>query len=220
MRRIGCVVAIAVVVVLVASVVLGLIFHTALGPIGAFLHAYRWWIPAVAAVVGALLISQVLPRMLGQPRAASWRSHVLTAADAIQHELEARPVSRNQSESAFQDSVANAVLTHLKAARRAAAGDDRMLFPLFQVVVERWSGATVQTAFFNLHRAEIALVQLLPDSEIRARIPEALARLQTMDGSDPRRLAAALFTVAASLLRTDELQISSAELTATVNVSF
>jgi hypothetical protein len=42
----------------------------------------------------------------------------------------------------------------------------------------------------NLHEAEIALAQLLPDDEIQAGIPEALARLQTMDVTDPRRRAA------------------------------
>jgi hypothetical protein len=45
-------------------------------------------------------------------------------------------------------------------------------------------------AYVNLHEAEIALAQLLPDDEIQAGIPAALARLQTMDVTDPRRRAA------------------------------
>ena len=53
-----------------------------------------------------------------------------------------------------------------------------------------WTGAPLETAYVNLHEAEIALAQLLPNDQIQARIPEALARLQTMGLSDPRRRAA------------------------------
>jgi hypothetical protein len=56
--------------------------------------------------------------------------------------------------------------------------------------VDWWTGASVESAYVNLHEAEIALAQLLPEDEIQARIPEALARLQTMDVTDPRRRAA------------------------------
>ena len=55
---------------------------------------------------------------------------------------------------------------------------------------EWWTGASREGAYINLHQAEIALTQLLPDDEIQAAIPAALARLQTMDVTDPRRRAA------------------------------
>src|SRR4029450_12523632 len=62
----------------------------------------------------------------------------------------------------------------------------------------------------NVHEAEIALAQLLPGDQVKARIPEALARLQTMDVTDPRRLAAesrlAAETQLASTLSEDQLR--------------
>jgi hypothetical protein len=54
-------------------------------------------------------------------------------------------------------------------------------------LVDWWTGTSVEDAYANLHEAEIALAPHLPIAEIKARIPEALARLQTMDATDPRR---------------------------------
>lgn len=47
-----------------------------------------------------------------------------------------------------------------------------------------------EAAYVHLHEAEIAVAKILPHDQIKARIPEALARLQTMDVTDPRRRAA------------------------------
>ena len=83
---------------------------------------------------------------------------------------------------------------HLRAACRFAAWDEEENSNGGPSVGLRfnewWTGASSEGAYVNLHEAEIALAQLLPDDEIQAGIPAALARLETMDVTDPRRRAA------------------------------
>jgi hypothetical protein len=47
-----------------------------------------------------------------------------------------------------------------------------------------------EAAFRNLHAAEVAMVPLLSEEELRARIPEVLARLTKCSSKDPRKRAA------------------------------
>jgi hypothetical protein len=116
-----------------------------------------------------------------------WRSHVLAAADALYYQLDALPVAATPAEQALRRSVGEAVEHHLKAARKAAWPEDDKRLSVGAQFLDWWTGAPCEAAFVNLHEAEIALAQLLPDDQIQARIPEALARLQTMDVTDPRR---------------------------------
>jgi hypothetical protein len=84
-------------------------------------------------------------------------------------------------------------LGHNNHAGRAAGGrrlDGDRLAPVGEQFLDWWTGAPIETAYVNLHEAEIALAQLLPDDQIQAHIPAVLARLQTMDVTDPRRRAA------------------------------
>ena len=94
-------------------------------------------------------------------------------------------------------SIRQAVDDHLRAACKAAgsspdtSSDTSLVKPrIADQLRDSWTGANVEAAYINLHAAETALAQLLPNDEIEARIPEALARLQTMDVTDPRRRAA------------------------------
>jgi hypothetical protein len=104
-----------------------------------------------------------------------------------------QPPGRTRAQRELRDAVGQAVHDHLRAACRFAAWDEneeRKGPSVGRQFTEWWTGASCEGAYLNLHEAEIALVQLLPDDEIQAGIPEALARLQTMDVTDPRRRAA------------------------------
>jgi hypothetical protein len=79
---------------------------------------------------------------------------------------------------------------HLTVARKAAWPEEHNRLSVGEQFLDWWTGAPCEAAYANVHEAEIALAQLLSGDQIKARIPEALARLQTMDVTDPRRRAA------------------------------
>jgi hypothetical protein len=190
----------APVIVVAAAAVIG---RPALGrPVWSFLYAYRWWTPVVLAGVAVLLLVRVFSSFLRHPSGWPWRQNVLAAADAIEHQLHMLPDGRNPAEVELRQRTAEAVLDHLGAARDAARLEERKrpghqetpeprkLAAFRHPFLDWWTGTSVEAAYLNLHEAEIALAQLLPEEEIQARIPETLARLQTMDVTDPRRRAA------------------------------
>jgi hypothetical protein len=124
------------------------------------------------------------------PWGAPWRAHVLATADALQHQLEALPAAATPTEHELRRSIEQAIQHHLAIAREAAWPENDKRLPVGQQFLDWWTGAPIAAAYVNLHEAEIALAQLLPGDQIKAQIPEALARLQTMDVTDPRRRAA------------------------------
>jgi hypothetical protein len=196
MRRIVRVVAVVVVVLLVAAVATVIVRPALRRTIWSFVHDYRWWWSlALVVAVAVLLVRWLLRVFLVHPAGSPWRAHVLATADALKHQLNALPVGRKRAERDLRRSIDQAVQDHLRAACKAAHRDEQRpsvgrAGQVGQEFVDWWTGASCEAAYVNLHEAEIALAQLLPDDEIRARIPEALARLQTMDVTDPRRLGA------------------------------
>jgi hypothetical protein len=196
MRRIVWVVAITVVVLLLVAAVSAAIVRPALGrTIWVFVQDYRWWLAlAVVLTVAVFLLRWLLGAFLGHQRCSPWRAHVRASAAAFSHRLNALPAGHTRADRTFRDAVGRAVQDHLGAARRFASWDEDEKEDQGPSVGrqfnEWWTGASCEGAYVNLHEAEIALTQLLPDAEIEARIPEALARLQTMDVTDPRRRAA------------------------------
>ena len=189
MRRVVWVTAVAVVVLLGAAVATAIAWPALWQTIWSFLDDYRWWWALAAAVVVALLLLWRLVKLLQRPWGAPWRAHVLAAADALQYQLGALPEGP-PAERDLNDSVGRAVRHHLEVARTAAwPANDRRL-PVGEQFLDWWTGAPCEAAYVNLHEAEVALAQLLPDDQVLARIPEALARLQTMEVTDPRRRAA------------------------------
>ncbi|WP_142461208.1 hypothetical protein [Geodermatophilus aquaeductus] len=142
----------------------------------------------LVAVAGPVL--WLLNRLLQRPWGAPWRVRILAAADALHHELEALLAEDEPEQQALRESVAEAVEHHLHVARLAAWPEEAKRLTVGAQFLDWWTGAPCETAYVNVHEAEIALAQILPDDQIRARIPEALARLQTMDGTDPRRRTA------------------------------
>ena len=116
--------------------------------------------------------------------------NILAAADSLHYELDALPAAAKPAEQALRRSVGEAVEHHLDVARKAAWPQDDKRLSVGEQFLDWWTGAPCEAAYVNVHEAEIALAQILPQDQIKARIPEALARLQTMDVTDPRRRAA------------------------------
>jgi hypothetical protein len=189
MHRVVWVIATTMVVLLAAAVSTAIAWPARWQMIWSFLYDYRWWWVLAAVVAVAALVLWRLVKLLQRPWGAPWRTYVLATADALQYQLDALPAGP-PAERALRHSVDQAVQHHLKVARKAAwpANDKRL--PVGQQFLDWWTGAPCEAAYVNLHEAEIALAQLLPDDQIQARIPEALARLQTMEVTDPRRRAA------------------------------
>jgi hypothetical protein len=189
MRRAVRVTAVTVVVLLVAAVSTAIAWPALWRTIWSFLYDYRWWWVLAAAVAVALLLLWQLVKLLQRPWGAPWRAHVLATADALEYQLGALAAGASADRD-LRDSVGQAVKHHLKAAREAAWPENDKRLPVGHQFLDWWTGAPCEAAYVNLHEAEIALAQLLPDDQVQARIPEALARLQTMEVTDPRRRAA------------------------------
>jgi hypothetical protein len=183
-------VVITVGVLLVAAVFTAIAWPTQWRTIRSSVHDYRWWLALAAVVAVAILVLVLLNKLLQRPWGAPWRGNILAAADALHYELDALPAAATPAEQAVRRSVGEAVEHHLEAARTAAwpKGDKRL--SVGEQFLDWWTSAPCEAAYVNLHEAEIALAHILPQEQIKARIPEALARLQTMDVTDPRRLAA------------------------------
>ena len=196
MRRIVWVVALTVVALLLVAAVLTAIAWPELGrTIWRFVRDYRWWLAlAMVVVVAVFLLRWLLGAFLGHQRCSPWRAHVRASAGTLKHQLNALPAARTRAQRDFRGAVGQAVQDHLGAACKFAAWDEDDAEDTGPSVGrqfnEWWTGASCEGAYVNLHEAEIALAQLLPDDEIQAGIPAALARLQTMDVTDPRRRAA------------------------------
>ena len=111
-----------------------------------------------------------------------WASHAAVQATAIAGELNrtlAKP-HLTEVELAVRENV-----RHLLHKARAATkrGSSRWRRPL-----DRWRGTSVERSHFYLHAAKIAIVDVLDEQEIDARIPGAVARVSTcLPPTDLRR---------------------------------
>ena len=191
MRRVVQVVLIALAVMAAALALLALLSPGALRALLHWLHDWRWWSFAVIGAVAVALLVPAVGAFLG-PSSSPWRVYVLAMADTREHKLDiltAGSATRG-TRTERERLVCEAVGRHLATAREAACPTDRSSQALGRQFIDWWTGAKVEAAFVNLHEAEIAMSELLPNTEIEVRVPEALARLQTMDASDPRRRSA------------------------------
>jgi hypothetical protein len=190
MRRAVWAIAVTLAALVVAAVTTANVWPALWQTISSFLHDYRWWWALPVAVAVAVLLLWLVIRLLQRPWGAPWRAHVLASADALRYQLDALLAGASPAQPGLTGSIAEAVRHHLEVARNAAWPEDDKRLPVAEQFLDWWTGAPIEVAYVNLHEAEIALAQLLPDDQIQARIPEALARLQTMEMSDPRRRAA------------------------------
>jgi hypothetical protein len=205
MRRVVWVIAIMLVVLLlVAAVTTANVWPALWQTIWSFLYDFRWWWTLAAAVAVAVLLLWLVVRLLQRPWGAPWRAHVLATADALQYQLDGLLAGASPTQPELTRSIDQAVRHHLKVARTAAWPEENKRLPVAEQFLDWWTGAPIETAYVNLHEAEIALAQLLPDEQIQAGIPEALARLQTMEVTDPRRRAAETQLASSSSLSGDQ----------------
>jgi hypothetical protein len=155
---------------------------------------YRWWLAlAFALVVALLLLRWLLGTFLGHQRCSPWRAHVRAGADALKYQLTTLPPGRGPAGRDRREAVVKAVDGHLRAACKFASWEEEEQEQgpsVGRQFNDWWTGASCEGAYINLHEAEIIMAPLLPEDELRAAIPAALARLQTMDVTDPRRRAA------------------------------
>jgi hypothetical protein len=184
------IVVVTVAVLLAAAVFTAIAWPARWRTIGSSVQDYRWWLVLAAVVAVAILVLLLLNKLLQRPWGAPWRVSILAAADALHYELDALLAEATPAEQALRRSVGEAVEHHLEVARKAAWPKDDKRLSVGEQFLDWWTGAPCEAAYVNVHEAEIALAQLLSQDQIKARIPEALARLQTMDVTDPRRRAA------------------------------
>lgn len=154
-----------------------------------------WLYPAILLAIIFITATFVLYRIGTQlPSRGSWRELVRVQADAIEHQLETLYASHKQTHRRRRDDEANAVWNatrvHLKNARDAADPEQSHKRSRLDQLIDVWTGASIEAAFRSLHAATVAMVPLLPQEEIEARIPEALARLKRCPPTDPVRQAA------------------------------
>lgn len=101
-----------------------------------------------------------------------WAVHVAVESDRLERRL---PVD-----------AGDAVRHHVGAARAAAQRPERKAF---RGLRDQWRGTSVDRAYRNLHTAKIFLVDVLPDAEVDALVPDVSARLATvLRRTDPRRI--------------------------------
>lgn len=79
-----------------------------------------------------------------------------------------------------------AVESHLSQARDACQCTTRLRRRGFR---DKWRGTSVESTFLHLHSAKIFLVDLLPEPEFEALVPDVTTRLASvLDRNDPRRV--------------------------------
>jgi hypothetical protein len=157
-----------------------------------------WLYPVILIliVLGTIffILYQVVARL---PSHGSWRDLVRVQANFIEHQLDilcAYKRIRRRPTDIEPDIICEATRAHLREARRAAdpsrAVDPKRSRGWTDQLIDVWTGASTEAAFRNLHAASVTMVPLLPEEDIEARIPEALARLKGCPATDPRRRAA------------------------------
>ena len=154
------------------------------------MYDYRWWLVLAAVVAVAILVLLLLNKLLQRPWGAPWRVNILAAADALHYELDALPAAAKPAEQALRRSVGKAVEHHLTVARKAAWPEEDNGS---RSASSSWTGGPAPRARLPMSmctRPRSPWPSSSPRTRLRRGIPEALARLQTMDVTDPRRRAA------------------------------
>jgi len=111
-----------------------------------------------------------------------WAVQAALDADRIEHRLS---IATAGELTAAQREAKAAVEDHLAEARSACRPTGRRKRRGFR---DKWRGTSVERAYLHLHAAKIFLVDVLPEAEFNAIIPEVSTRLgMTLDRNDPRR---------------------------------
>ena len=189
MRRIVWVVVITVGVLLLAAVFTAIAWPARWRTIRSSVYDYRWWLVLAAVVAVAILVLLLLNKLLGHRGVPPWRgTSSPPRIPSTTSWTRCRPRPSRPSRLQAVGRRSGGAPSGRSPQGRLAPGRQTTLGR--RAVPDWWTGAPCEAAYVNLHEAEIALAQSSPRTRSRRGIPEALARLQTMDVTDPRRRAA------------------------------
>ena len=160
-----------------------------------------WLYPVILLVIILITETYVLYRVSTLiPSRGAWREVVCVQADFMEHQLNILYAYHERSkgirhrrrdleaeEKAEAQAACKATLAHLRKARQAANPEPSREGSRLDQLIDVWTGASIEAAFRSLHAAAVTMVPLLPEEEIEARIPEALARLKNCPSTDSRR---------------------------------
>ncbi len=116
-----------------------------------------------------------------------WVQNVLVNAQLLEARLDAA-VRRGDGErpDPAAEELEKAVRRLLYSAKRAATRQD----PVPGRIANWWRGTLIEAAYQNLHAAEALIVGTYDEDDVKAELPEALARVEvSLDRDDPRRRA-------------------------------
>jgi hypothetical protein len=119
-----------------------------------------------------------------------WVQNVHVNAQLLEARLDAAKARRKQgsAEDPSAEVLDEAVRKLLQSAIRAATRKE----PVPGRVANWWRGTLIEAAYQNLHAAEALIVGTYGEDEVKAELPEAVARIEvSLNRDDPRRRAIA-----------------------------
>jgi hypothetical protein len=121
-------------------------------------------------------------------RLSYWREYVRVQADFLAHQLETAISRLSPEQVSSVEPVRNGVVMNLRKVLDIANRGITSRFPLRSRLKDAWSGASVEGAFLRLHAAEVLLMELLPEDEVKVRVGSTLVSLRASLGEDDVRL--------------------------------
>jgi hypothetical protein len=160
-----------------------------------------WLYPVILLTIILIAEGYVFYRITAKlPSHGAWREVVCVQADFMKYQLKILDVHRKRGKGirrrrrghetevdAEAEAACEAIIAHLNKATQAAYPEPSRKLKRMDQLIDVWTGASIEAAFRSLHAAAVTMVPLLSEDEIKARIPEALARLKQCPSTDPRR---------------------------------
>lgn len=142
-----------------------------------------------------------------------WVQNVAVQADVLEAKLNG--ITARQDLAPEQEALAAGTTRLITRAREAAFRDN----PIPSRWAMWWRGTLVDAAYQNLHAAESLITLLYNEREIKAEIPDAVARVEaSVERNDPRREAA--LELLTSMESTLDLQLVRERLRKVVEVGY
>ena len=125
--------------------------------------------------------------MAAQPNRRIWVQNVAVEEIRLRARLDALRARR----LGFADPEAEAVEAGVRSLLDRAANAAYRVDPQPRRLSNWWSGTLVEAGYQNLHAARAEIVQRYDEQELRAELPDALARIEEgLQQDDPRRAEA------------------------------
>jgi hypothetical protein len=119
--------------------------------------------------------------------AEQWAIHAAVKADVLEAQM--RVAAAGRALEPRQQAAMEAIKDLLRSARGATQRSGRRFgIRRPRGTRDRWRGTSVERAFQSLHAAEVFMVELLSEAEVRALTPKVMARADpVLERDDPRR---------------------------------